>query len=642
MVDGKKVDAEIKFKFTCVPDSLYDTLTVNATDNVNAKIEGKELTVTFDKMNNNTDAKITLMSKGITGNYEFTIVKDGVNVDTYDDLINCTNKSTDGEIVVLRKSFESLNYVNTTATNNTEIFGNYNSKKDSYSFKNEIYQFETTFNNEFIKQWNEFAKSNSNYKQISSKVNVGLRVQKDFYGNGYTINMHNLTYPSLITRVEQEGVEYEIPTLSANDLYQGPLPFYTLGDPNSLPLVTAYGQDNVGIYVDGDNITVNDVNIKNCDMGASLQFLETVGTVLEVNGDNNTIKNCRLSNGRNVLRSFSSNNLLIDNSLLSNSMNFLITTGSNEYIPYDELSNYGFTNYTDGSKNNTTIKEHLGTNAIGDQALNDYLMGNYTNIDLMRRSLLDIQGAMNDESKIEGQYKGSMTINDTYFYHSGLAGICFETLFNGPFLYTQSPSMVSSIFNMLSYEGRPIVPYSATKVSGLSYPVTVELTGDTKFYDYKVANDVDLSGLIEENISMIASEVLGEEKNITIDDVFPLKPMLVSQAKSGSCIYSDSDKEYINIPVAYYGGATNISKLITNDLNKSIEMSNIEIDFFDRYIKLTSDGGSLLSKMKDVMMKCVTIVVGFEPFEFVCVNNTGYLYGETPNVSDLIANAKEV
>ena len=45
-----------------------------------------------------------------------------------------------------------------------------------------------------------------------------------------------------------------------------------------------------------------------------------------------------------------------------------------------------------------------------------------------------------------------------------------------------------------------------------------------------------------------------------------------------------TDKEYINIPVAYYGGATNISKLITNDLNKSIEMSNIEIDFFDRYI----------------------------------------------------------
>ena len=40
------------------------------------------------------------------------------------------------------------------------------------------------------------------------------------------------------------------------------------------------------------------------------------------------------------------------------------------------------------------------------------------------------------------------------------------------------------------------------------------------------------------------------------------------------------------------------------------------------------------------MVKCVTVVTGFEPFEFVCVNGN-YLYGQTPNASDLIANAKE-
>lgn len=32
-------------------------------------------------------------------------------------------------------------------------------------------------------------------EKISDFVNVGVRVQKDFYGNGYTLNMHALAYP---------------------------------------------------------------------------------------------------------------------------------------------------------------------------------------------------------------------------------------------------------------------------------------------------------------------------------------------------------------------------------------------------------------------------------------------------------------
>ena len=46
--------------------------------------------------------------------------------------------------------------------------------------------------------------------------------------------------------------------------------------------------------------------------------------------------------------------------------------------------------------------------------------------------------------------------------------------------------------------------------------------------------------------------------------------------------------------------------------------------------------------MKDIMLKCVTIVSGYEPFKFVCVKGNGYLYGDTPKVADLIANAKGV
>ena len=42
------------------------------------------------------------------------------------------------------------------------------------------------------------------------------------------------------------------------------------------------------------------------------------------------------------------------------------------------------------------------------------------------------------------------------------------------------------------------------------------------------------------------------------------------------------------------------------------------------------------------MQKAVTLVSGYEPFKFVCVKNNGYLYGETPDVSNLINNAKGV
>ena len=33
---------------------------------------------------------------------------------------------------------------------------------------------------------------------------------------------------------------------NADNLFRGPLPFYTLGDPNGMALITAYGQDNAG------------------------------------------------------------------------------------------------------------------------------------------------------------------------------------------------------------------------------------------------------------------------------------------------------------------------------------------------------------------------------------------------------------
>ena len=45
-------------------------------------------------------------------------------------------------------------------------------------------------------------------------------------------------------------------------------------------------------------------------------------------------------------------------------------------------------------------------------------------------------------------------------------------------------------------------------------------------------------------------------------------------------------------------------------------------------------------KNKIIALCSLTSVSGFEPFKFVLVKD-GYLFGETPNLKDLIVNAKE-
>lgn len=654
-----KVNAKIDLDIKVIPDNHKDKLIVESTSN--------NITVDLDKQQievlNPGDAFATFSIGDNTVatpfTFNFNVVEEGINIYTYNDLLNCTNKSTNGEVIVLRKSFESLEnayqYDTTGALllgadgkpvlkqTNVECFGNYDVKNKTFNFKNEIYSFKTTFNHEYIDQWNAYMASVFSKNTISTAIYAGLRIQKDFYGNGYTINMHNLAYPSsTIETTDASGNIVKVPYLSNSDLFRGPLPFYTLGDHNNMPLVEAYGQDNVGMYLDNDSITLNDLNIKNCDFGNMLSNLDTAGTVVETNGDNITIKNSRLSNGKTVLRSFSCNNLVVDNSLLSNARNFLISTGSNEYVKVNENQEFEFVNL-DGSITKAKVNDFMKANKAGDELLNNYLMANFTSKEAMKKSLLSMQEAFNNEAIITNNYKGSMTIKDTYFYRSGVASIALETMFNGPFLNSAIPSQVSMILGGLStQDGKPLDNFKATNIAGVSYPVTVDITGDTRFYDYKNVNDVDIEGLINENISEFAASVdpsISSQLDINIDKIFPIKSYLTSAASKNGCVYRDGENTYINIPIAYYGGGLNLSKVTYTETETSSNMGNkLTVDLLDSYLNL--EKGSGMTMFKNMMLKAVTIVSGYEPFYFECVKGNGYLYGETPNVSDLIQNAK--
>lgn len=660
LVDNKKEKATIEYDIQTVPASLAEQVKIkDITDNIEFNLEEGIVSII-----SGGDSHITLgvdnemIAKDVT--ISFGVVEDGVNVYNYDELLYCTNESVNGEAIVLRKSFESLEnaYVmnggNVVLKNgepvkksdSIELFGHYNVKTKKYSFEDEIYSFETTFNQDYITEWNKFADRNFKYDRIENYINVGLRVQKSIYGNGFTINLHNLTYPygEMEVKDDNGNIQY-VPNLTNDNLFRGPRPFYTLGDPNKLPLVTAYGQDNIGVYLDGDDIVMNDVYIKNCDYGNNLTNLDTVGTVVEVNGDNVTISNSRLANGKHVLRSYSSMNLTLKNSMFSDARNFLVEFGTNELIRPDDNKKSTYITSAGGQVEDTIVnyfKNGYENSAYADMIVNEYLGGGFSDKTLMKNSLLSMQDALNDPS-VEGEFKGSANIIDCVFYRSGISSIVLENLFNGPYLYSNIPSTIGGIFSRLeSEDDRPIIPLEPNKVSGQSYPVKVNISGNTRFYDYKKVSQFDLTGLIDENISKVANMVVNQEVDINIDDIFPLKPILLNQARSSviSREVNGETSSYINVPVAYYGGGANYSVVTYEGYNLVQYLSDdIIVDLVDNYLDLPP-GSGMMGTVKNMMVKTVTTVAGFDPFKFVCTTNDGYLFGETPSVSDLKANAK--
>ena len=611
-----------------------------------------------------------------TVTYYFNIVENGVNVYSYDDLMHCTNKSrSGGDIVVLRRNLES--YSNTYVldstgkstgakrSSQTELFGNYNNGK--YTFKNDIYQFETKYNQEYIKQWNAFAKVNAGYKTVSNLVNVGIHVTKDFYGNGYTINLHNLAYPSqTMSVIDQDGNTQIVPQLADSDLFRGPLPYYTLGDPNNMPLVTAYGQDNIGMYVEGSNITINDLVIKNCDFGNNLANLDTVGTVMEVYGQNVTIKNSRLSNGKTVFRSFGdkyndNKNIALDNCMLSYSRNFLVSTGNYNFNKVDGTRSYQFV-HEDGSRRMRNIDEYLAANtdgekSDGDKALEHYLMGVEDQAETQRllEAMKSIQAGLDLHRTPGDRYYGDLTINDTQFYRSGISSIAFESLFNGPFLYNATPTLVGEIFTAAEgiLDNSSLVPLLPKEVGGISYPVEVKLSGGTKFYDYKTSNILDINGLVGENISNIIGTYAPEYADlITLDKIFPIKDVLLEDGNNKGAIFSKDGAKNINVPIAFYGGGINTSRVICDEtfsykdhlVNLDENVNNIDaldVDFLKAYSQIPNAGEGVMANAANIVLKSVTIVSGFNPFRFTLAKGDGYLYGEAPKVQDLIDNANK-
>lgn len=589
----------------------------------------------------------------IKNSYTFNIVPDGVNIYDYNDLLLTTNFSEKGEITVLQTNFASTRemYLGTdldlggeqnayvwipdqtltlkNPNENIELFGNIKSFDEKgipiFNFDNELYSVETTYNHEFADQYNKQYPNNP----LDTEIKVGLRVQKDFYGNGYQINMNNLCFPN--HGEINTDVRKLYPT-KGEDYFFGPLSYVSIGNVE-FEVIRAFGQDNVGLMLDGDNITLNDVKVQNMDDNSNKRNYSYVGTVVEVNGENNTIKNSEIKLGKNLVRAFDSDNLTIDNSILRRSAEFNLKVGSNQTSKVDTTKNISINGVS------TNLGQFLDINNKSANSANAYLerfldLGNYANsfydgviancddeslyniLETFQESLNNTSDYYDENNNLD--YAAVININDSTLSESGIFSIAFESMFNGPFLYNGLSFTIKSALGELL---RSVMP---TNIGGSSRPVKVILDGNTEINDWKKISDIDLTNLIEERLSLLFTQ-MGIESNVTIDQFFPLKSIL--KDVSSESIYKDSEgNEWLNTMVAYYGGGANLSKLEderTNvgDKGKAVEVSLLRN--FNKYV-ISGDFSDPMTMVPTILSKCVLFAIGFNPFSFV-VNSAGQL-----------------
>lgn len=618
---SNKVKASLELDIQVYPeDNLQEVEVISLSDNIsysNGTIDfvfGGEATISLAASSNNF----------ITTTYSFDIVDNGVNVYDYNDLLACTNQSLEGEIVCLQINLESLNntyqkddngnYSDSYLNEDTRLFGNYDFSTKSFNFKNEVYYFETTYNHEYIKQY--FEDDYLAYSQVISAIHV----QKDFYGNGFTINIHELAYPKNGTIDSYSG---KLKPNKELDMFQGPLTFVSLGLFEE-PFVKAYGQDNINMYVEGDNITIDDVKLRNTNNLDNLFNLEYTGSVIDFYGSNNTLKNSLISNGRTGVRVFSSNNFTMDNCLVSTCREFLFKIGNNEYQKIDP-NKIGTVTYQGESMSfdaDTFLNSTEGYNA--DLLFTGIFDGSVN----VTQSLLDDVQYFLDSEVSEDIYTNA-TIKDCYFYQSGIFSIAFDTYFAGLYLYNGYPTFVRELLSTLMDDA--VLP---DDISGTQIPVHLTIEGDTRFYDYKDVDSIDASCLIEERLGELLGS-FGDGGKISLENYFPIVSLLKSQASQNGLVYNDEGTSYVNSSIAFYGGGLNQSTVDYSSITTEAISDSLNVDV--AYACLTGQG--LVpsdNQYAKHLAKCIPIAMGLHDFKFYLNDDTFYLFNETPDLNDLI------
>lgn len=478
-------------------------------------------------------------------------IGEGVNVGCYEDLLNVTKA---GKVVVLK--------------NNISDFGLYKNGTQMDLSKTYV-EIPTTYD------WTYYR----NLGKEHPTVKVLIQFKNDVYGNGYTINAHNIT-----TYAEDSTGAIDL----SKAIFAGPLNFVAVTDSNSSS-ISVKAQDNIcfALY---ENVTINNVELKGRDLKAEangsydLKDLDYAGTVVEVLGDNVDIKYSRVTNGRTGIRIFGdindSNkviNVNISNSILSGAREFILRVGSNAFID--------------------------GGNDIND--CSPYLPNNTVTSFPVYPSYYKLSKAKKD-SYDNAFIKTFVTIKNSTFKDCGIFSIAMDSHFSGALLANGSSDEV--------YAGRfkDILGETWYDLAKTSYGAKVTFDGDVRIYDWKDLTSVDSSTLI----SLVKGNALFDRMELKVQEMVA---KISENPKYKNIVYTDptykNGATYVHGGIAFFGGGKNYC--VFEEIN--IEDSFAQLNGYE--ITLGDCGRAEL-----------TAAAGDEPFYFLMHDATNTTF--TPKHQD--------
>ena len=476
--------------------------------------------------------------------YDIRCVAGGINVYSYLDLYRATyldEANGNSRSVVLR-------------SNITDTFGYYvNANGEKVPHYTEIH---TTYDDDYYK-------ATGNLDQ--AKIKILVEFKNNVYGNGFTINAHNLTI----------GLLDDTGSWSDETIFRGPLNFVAMSETNSNSAVSFKGQDNVCFAV-YEGVTLNNVNLIGASPDESKELdlidLNYAGTVVEALGDNITIEYSRIRYGRTVLRAFGDVNdpnkaihVNIKNSRLSEAREFIIRTGSNRFVEgsYDDPAPK-----LDGAADDTHNTKTKYNTALTDAERAEY-DSKFIN------TFIEIENSVFRNT-------GLFAIGiDSHFGSYALAdGSKFTQLFEGMGIFTKS-------------DGTSFLK-SWKDLSKTSYGAKVKFVGNVGLYTWKPIEDVNSDTIIEmpsksmlENIEVLAKTIPDVKKFLDLLNKldFNVQKMISKyndklskdNDPDNDIVYSESEGNYIHGGIVLFGGGKNYGVFDSTEAGLSLNAYDIDL-----------------------------------------------------------------
>lgn len=480
-------DEFMNVAFFADDDSLFSCKAQTATnaDAISAEIRAKGTGLTT--LNAELKNYNQYFGTNICAKIRLRAVKDGRNVGNYEELKTVTEA---GHIVVLKNNV--MLGVKSDGMDMTED-----------ELKKDVKKFTTTYDKTYL--------DNIGENDENKKVQYLIEFKNHVYGNGFEINADKFTQCKDATGVPK--------------IFKGPLNFVAISS------ASVKGQDNVSFLVRTDNVLINNVVLKGCDDESlkedgqfNLSKLNYVGTTLEI-AKSAKLLNCRVSNGRTVVRIFAGGstmgspvvedksafnvqdekiNVHIESCVLSNAREFILKIGSNRAL----------------KQTNEVQRKLLDANN------NPYLPYSESN---------KTDKYFNDNYLIN-----DVTLKNSVLETSGLFSVGMETHFSGEFLL-----------------GGTITTWKGCAAT--SYASALRIVGDVKMLDWKNLSNVDSSTLIE---------VTGEANPwLSMNVAAMMKEVAKVNTACSDIILKVGETEYVHGGIAFYGGGYNYSYLDLTEAN---------------------------------------------------------------------------